>query len=240
MTGNLSLSGSAGTTGVYLELIVDGGLDMTGTISGAITLAMFGTGHLTLTGANTFTGLTSIDGGGTLNVNADAAFGDAANAVSFFGSTLQASANITTSRAFEFSASEGAGMVIDTNGFNVTFDSGSSLTGDKLQKIGAGTLTIAGGQSYDTLTASAGTTVVDSALGTGGSTINAFAGAHVIIRTSQTLAELNIGPGSTVTFTSAIPAPGIGHAVPEPGSLALLLLGALGFSGCRRRGTAVR
>lgn len=240
MTGNLSLSGSAGTTGVYLELIVDGGLDMTGTISGAITLAMFGTGHLTLTGANTFTGLTSIDGGGTLNVNADAAFGDAANAVSFFGSTLQASANITTSRAFEFSASEGAGMVIDTNGFNVTFDSGSSLTGDKLQKIGAGTLTIAGGQSYDTLTASAGTTVVDSALGTGGSTINAFAGAHVIIRTSQTLAELNIGPGSTVTFTSAIPAPGIGHAVPEPGSLALLLLGALGFSGRRRRGTAVR
>lgn len=181
---------SPGTTGVYLELIVDGGLDMTGTISGAITLAMFGTGQLTLTGANTFTGLTSIEGGGTLNVNADAAFGDAANAVNFFGSTLQASASITTNRAFEFSASEGAGMVIDTNCFNVTFDSGSSLTGDKLQKVGAGTLTIAGGQSYDTLTASAGTTVVDSALGTGRSTINAFAGAHVIIRTSQSLAEL--------------------------------------------------
>ena len=85
---------------------------------------------------------------------------------------------------------------------------------------------------------------MNSALGSGSSTLNANATVHV--NASQTLAALNIADGVEVTFGDGLPfaggsdkAAGFGAAttgvVPEPGSLGLLLVGALGFLGRRRR-----
>ena len=76
---------------------------------------------------------------------------------------------------------------------------------------------------------------MNSALGTGTSTVNANATTN--ISTSQTLAALNIGAGAVVTF-SQTPPPFAGFSagvVPEPGSLSLLLIGALGLATRRNR-----
>ena len=234
ISGNLSLNGLPGTPNIFLEINVGGALDITGVIGGAVSLYMYGGGKVTLTGVNTFTNGVIINEG-TLNVNSNAALGGLGSFVGIEnGSVLQAGGAIVSAREIDFF---GTG-VIDTNGFAVTLDAASTLSGDELQKIGAGTLTIAGLQDYLTLTARAGTTRLDSELGVGLSIVNAD--AIVGLSVSQTLDQLNIGPTGSVTLGSLPPAPafdggaGIG-AVPEPGSLGLLLLGALGFCARRRR-----
>ena len=117
-----------------------------------------------------------------------------------------------------------------------------------LTKTGLGTLNLNGAQSYDTLAANAGTTNVNGSLGTnpGTGTAAVTVGASAKLKfgsVSQKLSSLTIGAGATVTFTSG-PASfagsgkafGSGSAVvPEPGTLGLLLVGALGVLGRRRR-----
>jgi hypothetical protein len=90
-------------------------------------------------------------------------------------------------------------------------------------------------------------------VGSGTSTINANAATN--INANQTLAALNIGADGVVTLAEIMPSPapvdftpvgGEGWAidglasvsvaaVPEPGSLSLLCLGALAIFGRRRR-----
>ena len=117
-----------------------------------------------------------------------------------------------------------------------------------LTKTGLGTLNLNGAQSYDNLAANAGTTNVNGSLGTnpGTGTAAVTVGASAKLKfgsVSQKLSSLTIGAGATVTFTSG-PASfadsgkafGSGSAVvPEPGTLGLLLVGALGVLGRRRR-----
>ena len=82
-------------------------------------------------------------------------------------------------------------------------------------------------------------TNVDSALGTGTSTINA--NATVNINASQTLAALNIADGVEVTFGDGSPFTGgpekfgAPALVPEPGSAALLMGAMVTLLGFRRR-----
>ena len=108
-----------------------------------------------------------------------------------------------------------------------------------------------GAQTYDTLTANAGTTNVNGVLGTApGLAVESVAGAGTTLRfgsVSQTLSSLSIGAGSTVVFTSGTASGALsggggkvaslsGSAVvPEPGTLGLLVIGALGVLGRRRR-----
>jgi len=110
-----------------------------------------------------------------------------------------------------------------------------------LIKAGAGTLKLDGSQGYDTLTANAGTTNVNGALGTipaNGTASVSVTGSGTKLRfgsVSQTLSSLSIGANSTVVFTSGTAsgafsgggksaALGGGSAVvPEPGTLGLLL-----------------
>ena len=112
-----------------------------------------------------------------------------------------------------------------------------AISGNELHKIGAGTLTLEGAQTYATLTASEGTTNVKSPVGTGASIVNAD--AVVNFGTSQTLDALNIGPAGVVTvgpiaMSEVALAPGNVQAVPEPGTLSLLVIGVLGLVRRRR------
>ena len=201
-------------------------------------LAKSGAGTLALTAVNTYTGTTLLTGG-TLNVNADTALGDAGAGVAITnGAVLQAGGPLgTNTRTFALGGVLGG--KIDTNGNAVLLAAGSTVTGTVLTKTGLGALTLAGTQTYATLNANNGTTNVNSALGTGSSTINA--NATVNINASQTLAALNIAAGVEVTFGDGLALVGgaekFGAAalVPEPGSMGLLLVGALGFLGRRRR-----
>ena len=130
-----------------------------------------------------------------------------------------------------------------------------SVSGDPgtvgLTKAGAGTLDLNGQQAYNTFVVTGGTTNVNGALGTlpanGTATVTVSPGAKLKFgNVSQTLSSLTIGAGATVTFTSGMAtgsfsgsgkAPSFGGAavVPEPGTLGLLLVGALGLLNRRRR-----
>ena len=132
--------------------------------------------------------------------------------------------------------------------------SGAIIGGFGITKVGAGILTFgpAGGggslAGVGDLTAQDGTTNVNSVLGGGTSDVS-VTGATTKLRfgtVSQTLGSLTIGAGSTVVFTSGAASgsfsgdeKGAGFAgaaaVPEPGTLGLLLLGALGAMNRRRR-----
>lgn len=115
-----------------------------------------------------------------------------------------------------------------------------------LSKTGDGILNLDGTQNYAAFQASAGTTNVDGALGTGASSVS-VTGAGTVLKfgtVNQTLSALTIGAGATVTFTSGAAsftdgggkaqALGGSAVVPEPGSLGLLLTGILGLFACRR------
>ena len=102
-----------------------------------------------------------------------------------------------------------------------------------LEKIGAGALTLGGVLELEILTTSGGATNLETTLGTGFSILNANATTNLGV--SQTLEELNIGDGATVTLGAAAPAPLAAIAVPEPGSLALVFAGMLGMFARRKR-----
>lgn len=148
------LSGSGGT-------IDTNGFNLTfaGGIQGSGGLIKTGNGTLTLAGSNTYTGGTTL-GGGIVNANSDAAFGDPTQNVTFNGGILQlgSSFNLNTARALTLAA---AGT-IDTNGFNSTISQAISGAGS-LTKIGAGTLFLTGQNTYlGTTTVTGGTLNISS------------------------------------------------------------------------------
>ena len=234
--GNITLTaGETNATSVFTGIIQDG--------TGQIGLTKIGTGTLTLTGFNTYSGTTSINAG-ILSVGSDESLGStgAVGAIlTFNGGTLEITANFNSDRRINVVA---AGGNFHTNGLNATLSGVISGVGT-LTKTGAGILTlnpVADLTALGGLTSGGGTTLVNGPLGNGSSVASATNGGHLAFgTTSQTLASLNIGAGSTVSFSggaaSAFGSPGFKSTanVPEPGTIGLLLVGALGMLGrCRR------
>lgn len=104
-----------------------------GAISGSGSLVVTGGGALTLAGANTHTGGTVIRGA-TLRIASDAALGASTGSLTFDNGTLQALANLTSSRPIVVAS---GGGLIDTNGFLVSLLGPITLNG-QLSKTGAG------------------------------------------------------------------------------------------------------
>ncbi len=213
-----------------------------GIITGSTNLVKQGTGTQTLSGANTYSGSTAINNG-VLSISASSNLGDgsAANTISINGGRLRdtgAGVNLGVNRTVTIGA---LGATIEvTTGASLTVPGAISGPGNTLTKTGNGTLTLTGSQSYATLNANLGVTNLNSALGTGTSTLNANSTVNLTV--SQTLAALNIADGVVVTFGDGLPFAGgadkfgSGAAVvPEPGSVGLILAGALGLAARRRR-----
>src|SRR6266496_2532785 len=104
--GNLS-SGGSGTVNVNLNT--------TGTINSVLAgitgLTKIGGGTLILGGINSFSGSVSI-GGGPVQINSDACFGNSSNAVSIDGSTLAVVGVVSSARTYTLGSS-GATITVD-------------------------------------------------------------------------------------------------------------------------------
>ncbi|MCA0248161.1 MAG: autotransporter-associated beta strand repeat-containing protein [Proteobacteria bacterium] len=143
-----SLAGNVVTNGT-LSFYRSDDIVFAGNISGSGGVTLMGSGSVTLTGSNTYTGATTV-GGGVIVASSDANLGPTGNLLVLNGGAVQAIASFSTTRPVELGA---GGGTFDTNGYTLTL--GGTVSGDgRLTKSGAGTLVLAGTASY-----SGGTTV---------------------------------------------------------------------------------
>jgi autotransporter-associated beta strand protein len=245
LTGTLSLGGfnetinglsGAGTvdgvSGSPVLILGDGDADgntFTGTLkntAGSLSLTKIGTGTQTLSGASTYTGGTAINGGilnvnGTETPNISGPLG-ASGTISFGGGTLQFGAANTTDYSSRFSSANNQAYSLDTAGQSVSLASALSSSGGTLTKLGSGTLTVSGNNSYSgATTISAGTLRVAHANALGSTSVGTTvaSGAALDFNTSITLAaepitlngtgisaagSIHIGSASTAGVTGAV------------------------------------
>jgi fibronectin-binding autotransporter adhesin len=218
---------------------------------------------LTLGGGGT-SSAASVIGTGTLTLNGGATAVTYNEANDPLGATISATKILLADAPQTFTVGDSATVISTGNELTIssTITQLGALTA--LVKAGTGTLKLDGAQDYNILTVNDGTANVNGILGTGSGTAvvtvnDTVGGVATKLRfgsVSQTLSSLTIGAGATVVFTSGAasgaltgddgggkaagfgsPASsfGGGATVPEPGTLGLLLVGALGMLNRRRR-----
>jgi len=173
--------------------------------SGALALTKNGTGTLTLSGVNTYTGTTTINAG-TVSIAVDSNLGAAPGAptpgrLTFAGGTLLVSANLTID-ANRGIALTGAGTISTT----VAVTYGGIVAGPgTLTKVGTGTLTLAGVNTYTGATSINGGTVAIAADSALGSAPGAPTAGQLVFNTGTLLvtANLTLDPNRGVALTGA-------------------------------------
>lgn len=165
-------AGSALVLGARVLTVTSSGpASAAGVISGAgSSLVMAGAGTLTLGGANTFTGATTVSAG-TLSIAADNNLGAAANPL-----TLDAGTALTLTGSFTFDhpvTISGDPIFDVASGQNVVVSSviADGAAAGSVVKTGAGTLTLTAADTYTGATTIGGGTLV---LGPGGSIANSL------------------------------------------------------------------
>ncbi|CAN7423228.1 autotransporter-associated beta strand repeat-containing protein [Caulobacter sp. LjRoot300] len=164
--GPLTLTGAQALVRVGDGTPGDAGLTTTidAVLTGSAQIVKDLGGTLVLTGANSYTGGTSINGG-TLRISSDANLGDAAGALSLNSGTLNTTASITSARAIDLA---GAGAFLTDTGTALTLSGVVSGAG-ALTKDGAGSLLLTNANTYaGGATISAGTLAIGDG-GTSGS-----------------------------------------------------------------------
>ncbi|HEV2510987.1 autotransporter domain-containing protein [Bosea sp. (in: a-proteobacteria)] len=265
--GNNTLTFLNASSGLSGGIVVDSGtltfnqptaVTVGNVISGGGSVTKDGAGTLTLTGANTYTGGTTLNQG-TLSISQDANLGNAAGGLTFGGaSTLQVTSSFTTARGVVLNANA---TVEVTTGQNFTMGGAIIGTGGVV-KTGIGTLTLTGTNFYSGgTTISAGTVSVssDANLGASGTSITfnnstvvggAGTGADAILRTTTSFSSnrnivfgdgaLNQGggrietdAGTTLTLTGTISAVGTTPSFIKQGAGTLVLTGdsSVGYEG---------
>jgi autotransporter-associated beta strand protein len=127
---------------------------LSGVFSGTGSVTNLG-GSLTLSGQSTFSGDMVLAGGevfvtGTENAGTSGPLG--IGQIDFTGGTLGYSLNNTFDYSSRFNTGANQAYSIDTAGQNVTYATGLTSSGGTLNKLGSGTLTLAGVNSYSGLT----------------------------------------------------------------------------------------
>jgi autotransporter-associated beta strand protein len=163
-------------------------------------LTKSGAGTLTLSGSNSYSGVTYLDGGTLLLANAYPL--GISPYLTFQGGTLEYSSTNTTDYSNNIHLST-APISINTNGQNVTFATGllGSNTGG-FTKSGAGTLTLNGAAGYTGGTIlNSGTLLIGNASALGGSanSLTVNGGTLNLNGTSQTVGALSGNAGGVIT-----------------------------------------
>lgn len=178
---SITLAGSAADPSRSILRVGDGttqGATFKATIdsvlAGNSTLVKMDGGTLALTGNNTYTGGTAIEGG-TLQISRDENLGDAAGPLTFDGGTLNTTADLTTDRAITLNA--GGGTLVTDADTLLTLNSALDGSGS-LMHNGQGTTVLNGLNTYTgTTTVAQGTLIVgdashtNAALNGGGDTL---------------------------------------------------------------------
>jgi outer membrane autotransporter protein len=217
--GTLQL-GSGGTTGSIVGNVLNNAtlainrsdaLTLSGTISGTGSLVKEGTGTTTLTAANSYGGGTALKQG-RLNVGNNLALGTGALAMDD-GTTLGFAADgLNLANAVVLTGNNDP--VIDTGSFSATL-SGNITGGGFITKIGSGTLTLSGANSYTGATDVAEGTLKAGATGTfsatsahtvrSGATLDlaGFSQTVASLANSGTVSLVGAAPGTTLTVNGA-------------------------------------
>jgi fibronectin-binding autotransporter adhesin len=174
-------------------------------LTGAAALVKTDAGTLVLTGANTYTGGTAIEGG-TLRVASDANLGAAAGSLSFNGGTLNTTSSFSSGRAVNLI---GAGTLLTDAGVTLSLSGAISGAGG-LTKTGAGTLVLSGAGGY------AGPTVVGAGALLVNGDFSAATGA-TSVASGATLGGGGTIGGDVTLADDAILTPGAG----APGTLTI-------------------
>ncbi|MBN9541180.1 MAG: autotransporter-associated beta strand repeat-containing protein, partial [Alphaproteobacteria bacterium] len=173
-----------------------------GPIGGSGGLTKIGTGTLTLSGTNTYTGGTFLNAG-TLAISVDGNLGDAAGRVTFNGGTLQFAASTTLANTRPMTMN--ADGVIDTNGFDAGIAGVIGGLGG-LVKNGTGTLFLAAGNTYlggTTINGGAISISASTAMGNAASTIT-FNGGTLLTPVDISLNQGIVLAGSGTIVNNAI------------------------------------
>ena len=242
--GTLQIGSGAGTGSVTGDIQNDatlafnrsGSLTYGGVISGAGSLVNQGSGTVSLTGANTFTGNTLLQAG-TLSLGSSAALGTR-GAISFTGGALQFTLFNTSDLSARFSTADSQAYKLDTNGQNVTLGTDLTSSGGSLEKLGAGILTLTGSNTFaGGTTLTAGTLSLGSAGALGPADLTAgpisFAGGtlqYTVSNTTDYSARFSTSAtqaysidtnGQSVEFASNLTSSGASLAKLGAGTLAL-------------------
>jgi len=215
---------------------------MSATFSGVISgagLVMNGPGTQILAGNNTYTGTTTVNGG-TLSISKNSNLGGTGVVLS--GGALSASASFQLLQPVTVGPTTGSGSgTLDVaSGAVLTYNGAiNNTTGGigALVKTGAGELVLGGTGNYTGGTSvDDGMLVLDSSEAIlSGSTISVAAGASLVLG-DPSLPSDSASVGGLVPGSGGAPA-AVAHAVPEPGTLVLLLVAAAcGLAAWRKRG----
>ena len=162
---------------------------ITSVLAGSSGLTKAGPGSLTLGGANTYAGGTTVSAG-TLSVSADANLGSSAGGITLGGGRLELTSGFTLGSNRTITAATGTSSTIAVTSGTVSY-AGPFTGSGNLDKAGAGTLSVGNASSgySGTFTISAGTLEVTAA--------NAFANA-TLTQTGGTLLLAPAGGGDVV------------------------------------------
>jgi outer membrane autotransporter protein len=257
--GNISAGSIAGAGNYYLgsNQLTVGSNNLSTTVSGVISdcgdsgldcsnagatgggLIKVGTGTLTLSGENTYTGPTAVNAG-TLQAGVVGAFSSASAFTVASGATLDLFGFNQTIGSLAGSGNVTLGsatLTTNGDGSDTTFSGTISGTG-RLVKVGAGTLTLSGNNSYQGGTfLNEGTLAVGSsrALGTGaltfadGTTLQAASNGLVLANVMRLNGDVAVDTQSN-TMTLSGPFSGTG-GLDKIGSGTLMLTGASTYTG---------
>ncbi|MGC9941922.1 MAG: autotransporter-associated beta strand repeat-containing protein [Verrucomicrobiota bacterium] len=197
-SGTLTINNIAATT-------------FSGVLGGTGNLVKSGTGVLTLSGVNTYSGGTSINAG-AISVAANTGLGNASGTLTLNGGQLATSATLTSARAILLGTSGGVIKPAGTLTLSGTISGPGALT-----KIGSATLALTGTNTYlGGTTNGAGTITIsaDTALGNSNGSLTFTNSATLISKASFSsvrnifinagTATFNIGTGLTNTLNGVI------------------------------------
>ncbi|MBP2230998.1 autotransporter-associated beta strand protein [Azospirillum agricola] len=206
--------------------------EVSGVISGSGSLITEGTGTLTLSGANTYTGTTTVQYGGTLVVAGDGNLGG--GTLTLNGGTLTVTGAGTIDN----------GIVIGSQDATVNTSAAVTLSGvisgNNLTKTGSGTLTLSNANTYTgSTTVSAGTLLLTGSLGNGAVSVASGAtlggtgtiGGNVTVASGATLAPGVAGSSNGIGTLS------VGGNLTMNGILAIELAGASSYDKVSVSGT---